>query len=216
MKSYFSRQATVTWRGTCIALSLIVAWSLLAWLAADALIVRAELPCADALVVLSGSGTYVERTHRAAELYREGRAPLIILTNDNQQGGWSSEQQRNPLFIERAAEELRREAVPAERIEMLPATQAVSSTYDEGVQLRQYAAEHGLQSILVVTSAYHSRRSLWTLRRIFRGSGIQIGLDPVPPGQQTPTPARWWWQWHGWNMVAGEYLKLIYYWLYYK
>jgi uncharacterized SAM-binding protein YcdF (DUF218 family) len=173
------------------------------------LIVGVELKRADALVVLAGSATYVERTRKAAALFAEGRAPLIVLTNDNLPGGWSKEEQRNPLFVERAAEELRHHGVPSEKIEII--WQPVTSTYDETMCLREYAAARGLRSIIVVTSAYHSRRALWMLRRVFRESDVAVGLEAAPTGQQTPPPATWWWYRLGWKMVPGEYLKLFYY-----
>lgn len=187
---------------------------MLAWVAARALIVEAELPRADALVVLSGSGAYLERTGEAARLFREGRAPLVVLTNDNQTGGWSVAEQRNPLFVERAAAELERAGVPRESIKVLP--QPVAGTHDEAVLLRSYAEAHDLRSLLVVTSAYHSRRAWWTLRRVFRGGGVEVGIKPVAPGWQTPPPSRWWWHSEGWRAVATEYVKQIYYWLHYR
>jgi uncharacterized SAM-binding protein YcdF (DUF218 family) len=164
---------------------------------------------ADALVVLGGSSTYVERTRHAAQLLREGRAPLIILTNDNQISGWSSEEERNPLFVEQAVAELRRLGVPREKIEIVPGF--VTNTHDEVVRVHQYAREKKLKSILVVTSAYQTRRALWTLRRVFDGSGIEVGLYGVEPGEQSPGRASWWLSRLGWQMVPGEYLKLVYY-----
>jgi uncharacterized SAM-binding protein YcdF (DUF218 family) len=192
-----------------VAILLLVVWTLLAWGAARLLIVNANLDRADAIVVLSGSAAYVERTRLAAQLFGEGRAPLIVLTNDNQYGGWSNAHRRNLLFVERAREELKLAGVPAESIETLP--QAVSSTYEEALLLRDYASARGLRSIMVVTSAYHSRRSLWTFRHVFKGSGIEVGLEAVAPGQQSPSPFSWWLYPSGWPMVAGEYVKLIYY-----
>lgn len=183
--------------------------ALAAWCAALGLITGAPTERAGALVVLSGSANYVERVNLAAELFREGRAPKIVLTNDYQQSGWLSAEQRNPFFVERAQMELARAGVPAERVETLP--RAVTSTYEEALLLREYAAEHDLHSILIVTSAYHSRRALWTFRRVFNGSGVEIGLRAVAPGEQTPRPAAWWFYALGWRMVAGEYVKLIYY-----
>lgn len=191
-----------------VILSLCVLW-FLAWGAAKLLIVDAPLDHADAIAVLSGSAVIRERAQFAAQLYKEGRARKIILTNDNQQGSWSSAEQRNPFFYERAAELLAGAGVPPEAIEILP--KPVSGTLDEAILLRQYAAEHRLRSILVVTSAYHSRRALWTLRQVFANTGITVGLVAVPPGSQAPTPVTWWLHIRGWQMVASEYVKLIYY-----
>lgn len=195
-------------------LIFLAAWFGLAWVAAKALIVESELLQADALVVLSGSSNYIERTRAAAKLFAAGRAPKIILTNDNERGGWSSVEERNPLFEELEFAELLRAGVPAEKIEML--TETVTSTYDEARLVREYASTQGLRSIMVVTSAYHSRRALWTWRRVFQNSGIEIGLSAAPTGEQSPNPFSWWWHTRGWAMVAGEYPKLIYYWLQYR
>ena len=191
------------------ALTLVVLWPLAAWTAAQALIVTPETSRADALAVLAGSSTYLERTHHAAQLFHAGRAPRIILTNDNIPSGWSAAEQRNPLFVERAAEELRSAGVPADKIEIVPGD--VLSTYDEAVRLRDYASQRGWRSLLVVTSAYHSRRVRWTLQRVFTGSGVTIGVDAAPPGHQTPPAGTWWLHRFGWNLVPGEYAKMIYY-----
>ena len=181
----------------------------LAWAAADWLIVSAPIERADVIVVMAGSAVFKERTQRAAELYKEGRASKIILTNDNQQSGWVSDEQRNIPYQELAARWLRRQGVPDAAIEILP--EPLSGTYDESLLLRKYAEAHGLHSLLVVTSAYHSRRALWTLRQTFSRTPITIGLEAVPPGQQAPSPRTWWLHFRGWQMVPVEYVKLIYY-----
>ena len=189
-----------------VLLLLLLAWVILAWVAARALMVNAEIGSADALVVLSGSSSYVERTQRAAELYRQGRAPVVLLTNDHTRGGWSSAVQTNPFFVDRAIDELTKQGVPAERIRIVPGVAA--STQSEAVIVKDYAASQGLRSILIITSAYHSRRALRTFRKTFEGTGVVIGLEP----SSSASPAAFWWlRPSGWRDVAGEYVKLIYY-----
>lgn len=195
------------------AVIILAAWSLVAWLAAEALIVNAPLERADAIVVLSGSEAYVERTRLAASFYFDGRSPLIILTDDHQRGRWSNEERRNPYFVESAVAALREAGVPPNRIEVLP--EVVSSTYDETILLRTYASKHRTRSLLFVTSPYHSRRTLWTVRHVFKDTGITVGLRSVLPGQQSPDPRTWWTMRQGWRQVGSEYLKLIYYWFNY-
>lgn len=187
----------------------ILIWPFAAWAGAKFLIREAPLDKADAIVVLSGSATYRERAHEATRLFFEGRAPRILLTNDNHQGAWSSAQQRNLFFYERSLEVLKKSGVPAESIEVL--MQPVTSTYEEAELIRDYAQQHGLHSILIVTSAYHSRRALWVFSRVFRDSGVQIGLHAVLPGEQSPPPQTWWLSLRGWNLVPTEYVKMIYY-----
>lgn len=181
----------------------------ISWVAAHGLIVSEPLERADAIVVLSGSSTLAERTRHAAALYSQNRAARILLTTDNQQGGWSDIEQRNPYFHEIAVKELTRLGVSRQSIEVV--TPPVKSTWDEARLIAEYSKNHNLDSMLIVTSSYHSRRALRTFRTLFRDSKTRIGIDPVPTGIQTPRPATWWLYPRGWQLVFVEYLKVIYY-----
>jgi len=191
----------------------ILIWPFAAWAGASYLIKEAPLDKADAILVLGGSATYRERAHEAARLFFEGRAPRILITNDNQRGPWSSAEQRNLFFYERSLEELRNAGVPAESIEVL--MQPVTSTYDEAELVRDYAQQQGLHSILIVTSAYHSRRALWVFSKVFRNTGIAVGLISARPGEESPPPMTWWLTLRGWKLVPSEYVKIIYYVIHY-
>ena len=193
-----------------IVCAAVVIGVVVAALAPRALVVSAPLASADAIVVMSGSSAYRERTHKAAELYKEGRAPLVVLTDDHTQGGWSSAQQRNPFFVERAMDELIKSGVPADRIRVAPGYAV--STREEALLLKDYAAGEGLKSILVVTSSYHSRRTLRTLQHAFAGTETTIGLEPAGSVES----AFWWLRQEGWRTIGGEYVKLIYYWFKYE
>jgi uncharacterized SAM-binding protein YcdF (DUF218 family) len=191
--------------GACVA----AAWAVLAWGAARALVAEAELERADLIVVLGGSAAYEERARHAARLYREGRAPLVVLTFDGTLAGWSQAEQANPPFVRLAREELLRAGVPAGRVEVLPGL--VTSTHEEAALVCAFATGRGARSVLVVTSAYHSRRALWTFRRAARSGGLVVGLSAAPAGGQSPSAAFWWLSPEGWRQVAAEYPKLIYY-----
>jgi uncharacterized SAM-binding protein YcdF (DUF218 family) len=192
-----------------ILLVCILIWPFAAWAAARLLITEAPLAKADAIVILGGSANYKERAHEAARLLLDGHSQRILVTNDNNRGPWSRAEQRNLFFYERSFEELRNAGVPAERVQLLP--QPVSGTHEEAELVRQYANDHGFQSVLVVTSAYHSRRALWTFSRVFRDTGIKIGLAAAPPKVESPRPATWWLTRRGWRLVPTEYVKMIYY-----
>lgn len=196
------------WRCWRVAAAVVALWPFAAWGAARGLLVRAEVERADALVVLSGAAAYEERVAEAARLFTEGRARLVLLTDDGVQGGWSEAEQRNPRFVELAVTRLRRGGVSAEYIRVL--AERPTNTYHEADAVRAYAAANGLRSLLVVTSAHHSRRALWTWRRVFRGSGVRVGLEPAR-GARTPGDWSWWLSVEGWRQVAGEYVKMGYY-----
>jgi uncharacterized SAM-binding protein YcdF (DUF218 family) len=200
------RNMPTHWR---VTLGALVLWPLLAWGAARALVIRVGPQRADALVVLSGSAAYVERTDSAARLFKEGRAPLVLLTNDGNLGGWSVTEERNPPFVDLAVGRLRSGGVPPDKILVL--SQRPTNTYDEAAAVRDYAVEHRLGTLLVVTSAYHSRRALWTWQRVFRGTGIEVGLEPASRGVRTPPAWSWWLSGDGWRQVAGEYVKMVFY-----
>jgi uncharacterized SAM-binding protein YcdF (DUF218 family) len=211
MRSTSKHKQGTRWRRVLLVLLLALgAWTFLAWAAAQFLIVEADLKSADAIVVLSGSSTYIERTSWAANLYKEGRAPIVLLTNDHLLSGWDRAEERNPYFYELAAQELRLRGVPAEKIQIVPGN--TLGTYEESLEIRDFATAHHLMRLLVVTSAYHSRRALWSMRRATVGSGIVIGINSAQPGWQTPSPWNWWLHRWGWKVVAGEYAKMIYYW----
>jgi uncharacterized SAM-binding protein YcdF (DUF218 family) len=192
-----------------VLLVCILIWPVAAWAAARLLITEAPLAKADAIVVLGGSANYKERTHEAARLLLDGRSQRILITNDNMRGPWSSAEQRNLFYYERAFEELKNAGVPEERVELLP--EPVAGTHEEAELVRQYAASHNFQSVLIVTSAYHSRRALWTFSRVFRDTSTQIGLVSAPAEVETPRPATWWLTRRGWRLVPTEYVKMIYY-----
>ena len=191
----------------------IAAWVFIAPFLAERLIVEKPLEKADVIVVLGGSSVFIERTQEAAQLYKNGIAPKIVLTNDGTSAGWSKREQRNPPYNELAEQSLIGQGVPIEAIEILP--EQVNGTDDEAELLQKKAMENGWKSILIVTSAYHTRRALWTFEKVFANDNVKIGIKSAPTGQQTPSPFYWWLTARGWQMVAGEYVKSLYYWVYY-
>ena len=198
-------------RKVLIFLFVLGAWELLALGLGRLLIVRTPLYHADAIVVLSGSSTFRERIAHAARLYKKGVAARIILTNDNQQGGWSNELERNPFFFERARTQLFEAGIPEDAVEVL--LEPVTGTHDEAVLLQSYCERHNFDSLLIVTSPYHSRRARWTFNRVLGSRGIEIGIDPVEVDKNSV--ATWWLRPSGLKTVPLEYVKLLYYRVYF-
>ncbi|MDQ2746868.1 MAG: YdcF family protein [Acidobacteriota bacterium] len=192
-----------------ISLICLAAWIFAAPYLAENLIVEKPLERADVILVLAGSSVYEERTNRAAELFKQDAAPKIILTDDGTRGGWSPVERRNMPFVELARRNLIADGVPAESIETIKP--AGSGTIYEAQIFRETARREHWQSVLLVTSAYHTRRTLWTFQNELAADGIEIGIAAAPPGRQTPLPARWWLTPHGWQSVAVEYVKIFYY-----
>ena len=198
-----------------IFLAVFVVWVVLAPFLAERLVVERKLERADAILVLGGSSTYIERTLKAAEIFKQGVAPKILLTDDGLQGGWDRLEKRNLFFAESARRELINQGVPENAIEILPSI--VESTHDEAVLLDKTAKDEGFKSILIITSPYHTRRALSAFEKVFRdkNDAVELGIESPEAGFQSPKPAFWWIYRSGWRSVAGEYLKSVYYWVFY-
>ncbi len=194
---------------------ILLVWTFVAPFLAERLIVARPMDHADAILVLAGSGAYLERTNKAAFLYKEGVASRVLLTNDGKIAGWSRKEQRNPRYVELAKRRLVAQGVPESAIEIF--SPEVSGTIAEAKLLGKKAAERRWKSLLIVTSAHHTRRALRTFESVFAANGVetQIGIVPALNGEQTLPASYWWLTATGWQDVAGEYVKSAYYYLAY-
>jgi uncharacterized SAM-binding protein YcdF (DUF218 family) len=159
------------------------------------LTVSRPLKKADAIVLLAGS--YEERAPHAAALFSAGSADSIILTNDGVRRGWSRKHQRNLYSFERSTEELVQRGVPRQAIIVLPFYK--SGTIYDALAVREYVSSHNIGSILLVTSNYHTRRSLWIFRRVLQQLPVTIAIEPTR-STASMIPG-----------IAVEYVKLAYY-----
>ena len=98
--------------------------------------------------------------------------------------------------------------VPAARIVILPL--ARSNTRGEASAALDFARTEGLRRLLVVTSPYHTRRSLVTFRQVMEGSGIEVGVTPAA-ATSPADPARWWRTPYDRWYVRYEWMALTYY-----
>lgn len=192
---------------------LVGLWVLAAPSIGAFLIVEKPLASADAIIVLSGSAAYKDRTRKAADLYTQGISSRVFLTDDGERSGWSRSEQRNIPYVELAKRELEAHGVAAESIEILPGE--VSGTDDEARRLAARVDRAPLTTIIIVTSPYHTRRSLLVFERILAGRGVEFGIEHTGTAGGDPHLANWWLSSSGWSSVGPEYLKLAAYWTYY-
>jgi len=197
-----------------LALAVIVtSWVCAAPYLGSYLILEKPLASADALLVLSGSAAYKERTQKAAELYKQGVAPRIFISDDGGRGGWSRTEERNPTFVELEQRELIASGVLPDAIKILPGR--VSGTDSEAKALAAELEIVPLRSVVLVTSPYHTRRAFWIFDEMFANKGVEIGIEHSPLTSRYKDPATWWLSVRGWKDVGGEYVKLAAYWAYY-
>jgi len=191
---------------------VLAVWALIAPSLANYLIVEKPLERANAIFVLSGSAAYKERTKKAAELYRQGIAPRIFITNDGERAGWSETEKRNPPYVELERRELIANGVMPDAITVLPGE--VAGTDQEAKALANEIDERPFGSVVLVTSPYHTRRALWTFEKFLEGKGVAIGIEHATHDDRYPTSANWWMSKTGWQLVGGEYVKSIAYWMF--
>jgi uncharacterized SAM-binding protein YcdF (DUF218 family) len=142
-------------------------------------VVEDPLENADAIIVLGDDNFAGDRATRASQLFRAGRAPLIVAS-----GRLLRPYVGVAEFIER---DLQSRGVPASAILRFPQTAA--STREEAEALRALAKERGWRRVTVVTSTYHTRRARYILRKVFPST---VAINMVAAWDSDFDPNSWW------------------------
>jgi uncharacterized SAM-binding protein YcdF (DUF218 family) len=140
----------------------------------------AEIPPAEAIVVLGGAtksrvwprptvdlSESGDRVIYAAQLYRQKKAPLIILSGGriDWRGSGSPESADMATILTSLG-------IPAQAIIQEPNS---LNTYQNALNVKPILLERGIKKVLLVTSAMHTPRSL----RIFQRQGIDVIPAPT-------------------------------------
>lgn len=145
---------------------------------------------ADAIVLLGGGSG--ERPARAAELFRSGVAPRILVSGAGDAPG-------NRLL-------LMHRGVPASAIQLEPDSRTTRENAQFSIPLLRAA---GAKRVVLVTSWYHSRRAL----KCFRHYGPDIAFFSCP--SYFGFARSEWSHEHLRRRIQAEYLKTLGYWLCY-
>jgi len=191
-----------------VALLTLLAAALFFRSAGRYLVAEDPLATSDAIVVLAGAR--VERWLEAVDLYHEGWAPHIVLSNgrtDDLEVLLRTRGIRLPGEAEAARDAMVQMKVPADAIEIL--TYSLDNTAQEAQATRELAGRHRWHRLIVVTSKYHSRRTSFAFRREFRGTPVQIRIRASR--HDLATPDRWWTDRADVRYVTLEFQKLLAY-----
>jgi len=187
-----------------VAVGLMTVWGASA-LRGYARLFRANDPApADAIVLLLGGMS--GRPERAAELYRQGYAPRILIGESGTIGRSSLNESKDTRRI------LIEEGVPASAITILPPP-VVTSTFMEAAAVRRYAETHPLRRIIVVTTAFHTRRGRWIFGKVLSGTGIDIRAAAAR--HPLFDESDWYRSDEGLVTYLNETIKTLYYWVAY-
>jgi uncharacterized SAM-binding protein YcdF (DUF218 family) len=196
---------------------LVTETPLVHW-AARPLVIYAPLERADAIVVLGGGvrpdGAVLEptlgRLVYALRLFKNGYAPVVILTGGNPEDPDLSESDQ----MERVARELG--FSPGAFIVDTEAKR----TSEQALAVARIVRARQMNSIILVTSPTHSYRAL----RTFRKAGLHVIPGTTDPLLKPPKPVPWWEWWfamtpgavllrlHLTGVVLYEYVALALYW----
>ena len=186
--------------GLCLGLVVV---GLLLWgvgRAGTALVVRVPVANPDAIVSLASHEW--ERLPAAARLAAEHPAALLLLTQPLDVTEFNCHDCGNRVH------RLRLLGVAADRIGHVTLT--CPGTHGEAVAVLGLARETRLRRLLIVTSPYHTRRSLAVFRKVFQGTGVEIGVEPAF-ADSVARPERWWWGGYDRAYVAYEWAAMAYY-----
>ena len=178
------------------------------------LVAEDELQESDMIVVLTGSVT--DRILQAVDIYNARYSDKIVLVNSYRVG--------YDIFVERGVEippgnaQLSKMAaidlgVPEENILILEGS--AKSTQDEALIIREYIRNNrAIESIILVTSKYHSGRSKKIFRKALSGLDREINIYSSPSKYDPFNINQWWKDREDIKWVVLEYLKLanFYFW----
>jgi uncharacterized SAM-binding protein YcdF (DUF218 family) len=128
---------------------------------------------------LSDDNFYADRATRAAELLREGKAPLVVASGRRLRP--------NAGIAELMEHDLVERGVPKDKIVRL--AHDADSTREEAEALARLAKERKWRSVIVVTSNYHTRRARYIFRRVFP-QDIEVRIASARDGDFDPE--HWW------------------------
>jgi uncharacterized SAM-binding protein YcdF (DUF218 family) len=150
----------------------------------------------DAIVVLGDDDYSGDRAARAAELYRQGWAPVVV----------ASGRMLRPYagIAELEAHDLEADGVPHNAIAQF--SQRAENTRDEAIALRGLFAQRGWHNVLIVTSNFHTRRAQFIFGRVLP-QDVQSHVSAAPDTNYDPDG--WWYSRRGiklFSLECGSYV----------
>jgi uncharacterized SAM-binding protein YcdF (DUF218 family) len=147
--------------------------------AGEAWVVDESPEQAEALMVLSDDNFYADRATKAAELFREGKARVVVASGRRLRPSSGICELMEHDLIERG--------VPKDNI--LRVAHDADNTREEAEALLNVVTERKWRKVIVVTSNYHTRRARYIFRRVFPQQ-IEVSVSSARDGGFDP--AHWW------------------------
>jgi len=183
------------------ALGLVVALLVLALAhAGSALVVSKPVPQPEAIVSLASHEW--ERLPAAAQLAARFPRAAVVLTVPREVTKYNCHDCGNRVH------RLELAGVAKERVRLVPLEEG--GTYGEALAVRRFLEMAGMRRVLVVTSPYHTRRSLATFATVMTPVGVQVGIEPAAASSHA-NPSWWWALPDDRAYVPYEWAAIVYY-----
>jgi uncharacterized SAM-binding protein YcdF (DUF218 family) len=165
------------------------------------LVYQGPLEPAEAIIVLSGSGTG-NRIEAGAELFKKGLGKFIVISGDEVYPGYYTHTLMKNYAINMG--------VPEDKI-IASAIEGEISTWGEGIDNLGKLKENNFKSFILVTSAFHSYRAHIIYDQLISDLGYSFKWS-VYPANDPQVPIKDWWQERAARKVIFiEFIKLLYF-----
>lgn len=183
-----------------VFLLLIVGWGSLIG-AASFLNVGGRVKPVDAIVVLSGDDG--DRILEAVKWYNKNYGNYFVITKTH-----TEDIGEGQTYSEKLMRLAMEGGIPADSI--LFTEGEASSTVEEAKAIKQLAQQRNIESILVITAPYHTRRTTIIFDREFADVDIKVLVHPVEDSWYKPLT--WYLSSEGWRQTIAEYGSLFLIW----
>ena len=195
-----------------ILTALTIAFVLLIPRAGYFLITQDDLHKSDVIVVLMGS--FPDRILEAIDIYHQGYAPKIVMVEPFMPGYEKLIEKGIdvPGYADICVITAVKLGVPSDDIIVLP--KSVRSTQEEANAIKEYLKENAhINSIILVTSKYHSTRAKKIFEETLKSLGRDITIISYPSKYDDFNPEKWWQSREDAKKVFFEYVKLLYFYI---
>jgi len=174
------------------------------------LITQSPLEKADAIIVLGGS--VPDRILEAVDIYKEGYAPLIIMTRERKPEGYD-ELHKLGIKVPEGHDLIKiialKLGVPESAIVTID--KRVDSTFSELRTIYNFLRKKSFKSVILVTSKYHTTRATIVFNRVTKG---RIKVITRPSKYDSFNPENWWKTRKDFRLTFFEYQKLAHYYIF--
>ena len=178
----------------------------------DLLDVSGPVTSADAIFVFAGRP---ERKRFGVELWHHGVAETLVISvarfewrgvaelRLSSDGGLRALVDQTPparrhFLITLERKDARAEWIPRGRL----------GTWSEALAVARLARERGWRSLLLITTAAHSRRTMFSVKRALRSDDTRISMVSVPEMRSSVRRDSWWRDRSARRLVLREWIKL--------